>query len=123
MANPGHGLSEPFFVAALWRDVQPVVSADENVQPAAVNRRYWNIQNTQIDGQLAAMVIVVIHEDRSNESDPRNGHQYPSIFRQAPSGHETGVVHFLQRFLGGRKTLGESGRDFLAALGLPLWKA
>src|SRR5260370_4711804 len=54
------------------------------VRAGPVNRRHWNIQHPQIDRELPAMVIVMIHEDRANESDPRDGHQDLPVFRQAP---------------------------------------
>src|SRR6267143_1605238 len=64
-----------------------------------VNRRHWNIEHPQIDRKLPAMVIVMIHEDRANESDPRDRHQDFSVFRQAPHGHEPSIIHFLEGLL------------------------
>src|SRR5882762_9145945 len=88
------------------------------VRAGPVNRRNWNIENSQIDGELPAMVIVMIHEDRANEADPRDRHQNLSVFRQAPRGHEPSIIHFLEGVLCARKALRESVQNFLAALGL-----
>src|SRR5260370_1228369 len=90
------------------------------VRDGNVNRRHWNIQHPQIDGELPAMVIVMIHEDRANDPDPRDGHQYLSVFCQAPRGGKPSVVHFLQGGLRTFEALIESVQDFLAALGLRL---
>src|SRR5260221_11785772 len=38
MPDPSHPMLQALFVAPLGRDVQPVVRADENVQPARVTR-------------------------------------------------------------------------------------
>src|SRR6266850_1395258 len=90
------------------------------VRAGPVNRRHWNSQYSQIDRELPAMVIVMIHEDRANEAHPRDRHQDLSVFRQAPHGHEPSIVHFLQGVLSTLEALGESVQDFLAALGLRL---
>src|SRR5216684_913050 len=36
--DPSHSMLQALFVAALWRNVQPVVGPDEYVQPATVAR-------------------------------------------------------------------------------------
>ena len=36
MADPGHPMLQSLFVAALWGEVQPIVSPDEYIQPASV---------------------------------------------------------------------------------------
>src|SRR6266849_2514471 len=90
------------------------------VRAGPVNRRHWNIQHSQIDRELPAMVIVMIHKDGSDECDPWDGHQDLSFFRQAPRGGKPGVVHILQGVLGTPQALGESVQDFLATLGLRL---
>src|SRR6266436_1158099 len=66
------------------------------VRAGPVNRWHWNTQHSQIDRELPAMVIVMIHEDRANEADPRDRHQDLSVFRQAPHGGQPGIIHFLR---------------------------
>src|ERR1700733_10410820 len=50
-----------------------------------VNRRHRNIQHPQIDGELSAVMIGMIHQDRTQKSDPGHGHQGLPISRQSPS--------------------------------------
>src|SRR6266478_1698811 len=92
------------------------------VRAGAVNRGHGNIQHPQIDGELPAMVIVMVHEDRANEPDPWDRHQDLSVFRQGPRGGDPGVVHLLQRVLRTLQALGESVQNLLAALGFRLRK-
>src|SRR5260370_19482253 len=67
------------------------------VRARPIDRRHGNIQHAQIDGELPAMVIVMIHEDRANKSEARDGHQDLPVFRQFPHRHEPDDVHLLQR--------------------------
>src|SRR2546427_7786107 len=113
-------VTSPMFPPLIWTADQIFKGLDKwiFVRARPIDRRHWNFQHPQINRELPAVVIVMIHEDRANEPDSRDGHQDFSVFCQFPSGHETGVVHLLQRILRTREALGESVQNFLAAFAL-----
>src|SRR6266571_2038750 len=115
-------VTSPMFPPMVWIVVLFFVQLGKRVfvRAGAVNRRHGNIQHPQINGELPAMVVVMIHKDRANESDPRDRHQDLSVFRQGPHGHKPGIIHLLQRILRTFEALGESVQNFLAALGFRL---
>src|SRR5437867_9809426 len=84
-------VTSPMFPPLVWTS-DYILDKWIFVRAGAVNRRHGNIQHPQIDRELPAMMIVVIHEDRANKCDPRDRHQDLSLFRQAPHGGEPGVV-------------------------------
>ena len=84
-----------------------------------VNRRHRHIQPPQINRELSARVICVIHEDQAKKPDPRGGRQQKlSVFPKGPGGRKPSVVHVFQSVLRTFNALRELVHDFLAILGL-----
>src|SRR2546428_2491575 len=113
-------VTSPMFPPLIWTADQIFKGLNKwiFVRARPIDRRHWNFQDPQINRELPAVVIVMIHEDRANEPDPQDGHHDFSVICQFSCGHESGVVHLLQRILRTREALGESVQNFLAAFGL-----
>src|SRR5207245_2574709 len=93
------------------------------VGAGSVNRRHGNFEHAQIDGELSAMVVEMIHEDGAKERDAGDGHQGLSVSRKTPHGDEARVVHLRQRFRRAYETLRKRIQNFLSIPGLWLRKA
>src|SRR6266853_395596 len=79
----------------LQRDFKPQSSVGKTVQrkpsckrvficATAIDYRNRNLQQAEVNGQLAAVVVPVVQDDSSKQRDARNREHFLSLKRQAP---------------------------------------
>jgi len=79
------------------------------VRARPVDRGNGDVQEPEIDRQLATMVVPVVQHDGTDDPDPGNDKQLLAIFGQFPGRHGGLVVQAAQDLFGAGNALLECG--------------